>query len=654
MAEAGFNIYSYPHLKVGVNCQSLNKALAMNRRQNGTDIKRLLVYLSVLSVLVVNIFSLSPAFAQPGSDRQLADQYFINFEFDKAAVIYDKLFDKDPMGVYPNYLRTLVALKNYSEAEKMVKKMIKKSSSGNFPVASQTYQVDLGFVYESAGDMNKAKQTYEKAIKTLQPDQGQIISLANAFYSHQNWDYALATYLEGKRLLKGFYSFYFETAEIYFQKQDYPKMIDEYLNSVEENVAYQQNVQNILQNRLGNDPDGSRNNLLRQALLRRIQRNADQPVFSEMLIWLFVQQKDFESAFTQAKALDKRQREDGSRIISLASMAVTNLNYETGIKAYQYVVDKGPDNPNYIHARMELLNTLNKKITENNSYTKEDLLKLQRDYNTTLNELGRNATTAPLIRSLAHLEAFYLDHPDTAIVILEEAITYQGIRNITKAECKLELGDVYLFTGNVWDSDLLYAQVDKSFKNDPIGQEAKYRRARLDYFRGNFTWAQAQLDVLKSATSQLIANDALSLSLLIQDNIDTDTTSYELLLYSAADLLSYRNKNDDALLLLDSLQQKWPAHSIIPHAIYKKALIFDAKRNYAIEDSLLREVADNYPDGVLADDALFKRGLLYEEKLNDKNKAKELYEALLTQYPGSLFAVEARKRFRALRGDVIN
>ncbi len=630
------------------------KSINQDTHSNKPSREKFLVSTVVILTILINMVLVLSAFSQSSGDRILADQYFNNGEFDKAAVLYDKLYDKEPFAIYPNYLRTLLNLKDYTEAEKVVKKIIKRASSNNNPQSAFSFQVDLGFVYQSTGDDGKAKQTYDKLVKSLQPDQSQIITLASAFYSHQNWDYALATYTEGKRLLRGYYSFFFETAEIYFQKQDYPKMIEEYLGAVEENVSYQQNVQNILQSRLGNDPDGTRNNALRQALLRRIQRSSDQTVFSEMLIWFFVQQKDFESAFIQAKALDKRQREDGSRIMSLASLAATNLQYETAIKSYQYVVDKGADNVNYIPARMELLNTQNKKITENNTYTKEDLAKLERDYVATLNELGRNSTTAPLIRGLAHLETFYLDRPDTSISLLEEAISYPGLRVLTQAECKLELGDAYLFTGNVWDSDLLYAQVDKSFKNDPIGQEAKFRRARLDYYRGNFSWSQAQLDVLKSATSQLIANDALSLSLLIQDNIDTDSTSYELLLYSAADLLSYRNKNDEALLLLDSLQAKWPTHGIIPFAIYKKAMIYDAKRNFALEDSLLREVADNYADGVLADDALYKRGLLYEEKLNNKEKAKELYEVLLTKYPGSLFAVDARKRFRALRGDVLN
>lgn len=212
------------------------------------------------------------------------------------------------------------ALRNYDAAEKLVKNISKKNPENT------AYAVDLGFVYESKGDINKAKQTYDKTIKSLQPDQGQIMNLANAFFSHQNWDYALATYTEGKKLMRNIYSFNFETAEVYFQKQEYEKMIDEYLNAVAENQVYLQSVQNILQSRIGNDPDNSRSTLLRQALLRRTQRDPDQSIFSEMLIWLFVQQKDFESAFIQAKALDKRLREDGSRVMNIGSMSEANLD----------------------------------------------------------------------------------------------------------------------------------------------------------------------------------------------------------------------------------------------------------------------------------------------------------------------------------------
>jgi tetratricopeptide (TPR) repeat protein len=584
----------------------------------------------------------------PTGNRQLADQYMNNFEYEKAAALYDNLYDKDPFSTYPNYLKCLVALKKYDDAEKLVKNISKKNP-GN-----PAYAVDLGFIYESKGDQAKAKQAYDKAIKSLQPDQGQIISLANAFFAKQNWDYALATYTEGKRLMRNIYSFNFETAEVYFQKQEYEKMIDEYLNAVAENQAFLQSVQNILQARIGNDPDNTRSTLLRQALLRRTQHDPDQTIFSDMLIWLFVQQKDFESAFMQAKALDKRMREDGSRVMNIGSMSEANLDYPAAIKCYQYVVEKGKDNANYIPARMQLLDVRNKNITTDGSYTKEDLLKLESEYKTTLSELGKDATTAPLISGLAHLEAFYLDNTDSAIINLEDAIEYPGISKSVQAKCKLELADIYLFTGNVWDSDLLYAQVDKSFKNDPLGQEAKFRGARLDYFRGDFLWAEAQLNVLKTATSQLIANDALALALLISDNPGPDSSFDALTVYSKADLLNYRNKKDEALATLDSLMSSFPAHSLIQYSLYKKATIMDSKKNYVEEDSLLKKVGEEYEDGVLADDALFHRAELYEKRFKDNAKAMELYQELLTKFPGSLYVVDARKRFRTLRGDALN
>ena len=229
--------------------------------------------------------------------------------------------------------------------------------------------------------------------------------------------------------------------------------------------------------------------------------------------------KDFSSAFIQAKALDKRLREDGTRVITLGNLAMANQQYDAAIQCYEYVVSKGPDNGQYLPARMELLQARNRKLTSGNTYTRPELVQLESDYLSTLNELGRTGRTAQLVRGLAHLRAFYLDQPDSAASDLEAAIDLPGISRQSQAECKLELGDILLFIGNVWDSDLLYAQVDKDFKNDPLGQEAKFRSARLDYFRGDFLWAQSQLDVLKSATSQLIANDALALSLLISDNI---------------------------------------------------------------------------------------------------------------------------------------
>lgn len=600
------------------------------------------------SFVVLLLLCVMSSLAQSGQDRQLADQYMNNAEYEKAAQLYDKLMDRDPFGTYGQYYKCLIALKDYDVAEKLVKKMIKRQDS------NPSYLVDLGYIYAQQDAPDKARTQYEKAIKSLKPDQSQVLILANAFVSRQELDLALNTYLEGKKLMQGIYGFFFETAEVYYQKGDYEKMTNEYLDAVADNAMMQQNVLNILQARMGIDPENSRTDLLRTSLLRRIQKSPEKTEFSEMLIWLFIQQKDFESALIQAKAIDKRMKEDGSRVISLASLASANGNYDAAIKGYQYVIEKGTDNINYIPARMEMLNTLNKKITVNNTYTQADLVNLEKDYLTTLAELGRNGRTVSLIKGLAHLRAFYLNNIDSAAADLEAAIEYPNTPAQSKADCKLELGDIYLFSGNVWDSDLLYAQVDKDFKHDELGQEAKFRGARLDYFRGDFLWAQAQLDVLKTATSQLIANDALSLSLLISDNMGLDSTTDALMLYAQADLLSYRNQNDDALVMLDSIHILFPTHSLVDDAWYKEAQIMDIKHNWKAEDSLYEKILQYDSASVIADDALYQRAMLHETKLNDKAKALELYQSLIVNYPGSVFVVDARKRYRALRGDLVN
>jgi tetratricopeptide (TPR) repeat protein len=258
------------------------------------------------------------------------------------------------------------------------------------------------------------------------------------------------------------------------------------------------------------------------------------------------------------------------------------------------------------------------------------------------------------MRYLAHLEAFYLDEIEKSIDLLNNAVDMPGVRPALKADCKIELGDILLFSGNVWDATLLYSQVDYDFKNDPLGHLAKYKNARLSYYIGEFGWAKAQLDVLKAATSKLIANDAMELSLLISDNIDIDSSYTALSYYSKADLLMYRNKLDEALVTLDSIQMVALWHPLHDEVLFKKGEIMLKKGDFEAADSLFAKVVEMYPDDILADNALMIRAGLYERQFGDIDMAMQLYEKVMFDYTGSLFVVEARKRYRELRGDILN
>ncbi len=608
---------------------------------------KLKVFFKCIVCFCIVIFNYTNSSAQ-NTDEQLAQQYFEKGEFDKASDIYQKLFNSNPNSeYYDGYTSCLLELKDFKTAEKFIKKQIKRNPD------NLTLIVDLGTVYKKQGDEEKAKKEYERAIDNLSQNQDQILDLAACFRAKKELDYAIKTYLRGRRIMRGFYSFNYELAEAYNSKGEIELMINEYLDLLDQSESYLQSVQNALQTDINEDNGGKKTEILKTQLLKRVQSNSDRTVYSDMLIWLFTQQKDFESAFVQTKALDKRQKLDGAKLMALAKICIANQQYDVAIKCYEYVVSKGKENYYYSGARTEMVNALYTKITTMSNYTKADIVSLENTYLTTINELGKSASTVPIIRGLAHLKAFYLNKSEEAIYLLEEAI------NICKnqkdaAECKLELGDILVFTGEMWESSLLFSQVEKMFKQEPIGQEAKFRNARLSFYRGDFAWAQAQLNVLKASTSKLIANDAIDLALLIADNTTIDTNLVPLQMYARADLLFYRNLDSLSVLSLDSISKEFPAHSLSDDILFKKYKIAMKKFQYENGASHLQAILDGYSMDVLADDALFKLAALNELYLKNKDKAKQLYEDLLTKYPGSLYTVEARKRFRRLRGDTIN
>lgn len=435
----------------------------------------------------------------------------------------------------------------------------------------------MGNLYQIAGDSAKAIQQYESVLKQLEPGVEVITETANAFLSKHQQDYAIKTYLKGRKILNNPYLFNAELGEIYALKRDFQAMFSEYIDLLLLNESYMATVQQSVQNVMDDDPINKKSDYFKSFLLKKIQENPDKAILAELLIWHHTQRKEFDAAFIQSKALDKRQKEEGARIFNLAGIIASNQKYDLAVKCYQYVIDKGKESRYYIDAKIKLAETLNEKITKSN-YTAKDLTELEAHYKSTLEDLGKNASTIKLMRGLAHLQAFYLYKTDDAIALLQECTEMQraGLREI--AESKLELGDVLVFTGEVWEATLLYSQVDKQFKHDALGQEAKYRNAKLSYYIGEFDWAEAQLNVLKTATSEFIANDALYLALLIDDNTTMDTSTAALQLFARADLLFYQNKENEALAALDSINLLYPKHSLSDDILYKRGQIASKKK----------------------------------------------------------------------------
>ncbi|MEM9547111.1 MAG: tetratricopeptide repeat protein [Bacteroidota bacterium] len=591
-------------------------------------------------ILLITSFSLGLT----AQDSRLANQYYQSGEYEKAANMYLKLFNKTKKNDYyfNRYIESLIAIEEYEEAEKGIKEQIK-----NRPQDAQLY-VTYGNLYEKQFDPQNADKQYKRAIENMTPDIGMISRIGSSFSSLAKYDLAIEVYEKGEELIDRPNTFAYNLADLYRRKGNNAKMIEAYLNSVE---RFSKNIKNLI-NTLQRYLDDEGYVELQKQLYERIQEDESNDLYNEILAWTFITRKEYKRAFRQARSVDRRNEENGGRVFEIAEIAYNDKDYDVAIEAFEYItLNKGENSSYYLDAKRGLLNAKKNKITGNYNYTKEDLLSLKSEYKSFLDEFGRNRQTALFMSEFADFEALYLNELDTAIIILQEMISFAGVDKYVVANGKLNLADYLLMQGDVWESTLLYSQVDKEMKEGVLGERARFRNALLSYYRGDFEWAQEQFDILKTATSKLISNDAIDRSVFIMDNLGLDTTDVPLKMYATAEQLTFQNRFEEAFQKMDSILILFPEHGLEDDILYTKANIFYKQKKYDDAIAAYDTIIANYPEEIRADNSLFELAELYEKVLGKPEKAKELYEKLFLDFSGSTYAVEARKRFRILRGD---
>jgi tetratricopeptide (TPR) repeat protein len=586
---------------------------------------------------------------QNNSADKLALQYFEQKEFEKANVYFEDLYNKAPDSWYSVYFKSLLGAKDFSTAEKITKRQLKQNKNNVY------LYVYLARIYRLQNDTKKEKDLLEKSIKELLAIHPYLQNLTAVFLEDNLYDYAIQAYNKGRKTSSE-YPYFYERADVYKLKNDLVAMINEYLDALEFSESEFQTVKMNLQNSLGYDDDegGIKNPLLKQELQKRIQKNPDKIILIEFLIFIQNQQKDFEGAFVQSRSLDKRLKEEGQRINDLARICVSNKKWDVAKRCYDYIIEKGPNNPFYDIAVIDGLNAEYLALTDKPQPKQEELLTLEQKLAKACNDYKQNFYNAPLVKNLAVLKAYYLNKSEEAITLLDDFISQPGLDIATKANFKTLLGDIYLIHGEIWEASLLYSQVEKDFKYEAIGQEAKFKNAKLSFYAGDFAWSKTQADVLKGATTKLISNDALDLSLIITDAIGVDTNDVPLKLFSSAELMILQHKYNQAIARMDSINLLFNNNTLVDDIYFKKAQIYFTLGKFTDAELMYKNIIEYYPTELYGDDAQFKLAELYENNLNDKEKAKKAYEDVLINYPGSVFTGEARKRFRELRGDKLN
>lgn len=595
--------------------------------------------MSLFRILFLILLS-GPLFAQ---NAELANSFFRKGEYEKAIMLYEPLLESNP--IRQDYFKSLLTcyqqLEKYEEADRLLNQQLE-----NFPNQIYLY-VELGYNRQLQGKPEEAEAYYERSMQFIEQNPSYAFVIGRTFRQNHLLDYALRTYQRGKELNPNLNTEISE-AQIYGERGDIDKMFTLYLDLVDKNENYYSTAQRFMGSFVSNDKTDPNNIMLRRQLLKRAQAEPKNS-WNILLSWLFMQQGDFDKALVQEKSLYRRNPGNAERIEEIGRLAYDFDDLETSKQAFEFIrsleQENGLDPDTRLRADIYLLKIENEYIESD-----EDRGRLNAKYLELLAQYGRNLQSLVLQVAYAEFLTYSYGAPDQAIEILRSALELNPPKP-ERGMLEITIADIQVFSGEFNQALVMYSKIQYDFKNSPLAQEARFKVARTSYFKGDFTWAQNQLKVLKSSTSQLIANDAMKLSLKISNNFDKDSLNEGLRLFAKTELLEFQRKYETALDTLSLVLDEHKGRAIEDDALLKQGALLTRLGDYRGAENSLLNLLTTYPESLLIDECLFSLGQLYENQLGEIDKAKEMYERIIFEYPSSIYLVEARKAFRRLRGD---
>ncbi|MES2703792.1 MAG: tetratricopeptide repeat protein [Bacteroidota bacterium] len=570
-----------------------------------------------------------------------ARQLMTEKKYDQALDIYSGLYNQFPDSLYTEYFKALITAQKYKVAEKVVEKQMGRNKD-------PLMHVDLGVVYDKQKKDSKAKEQFDGVVQLVNGDMILTDRIVKAFTAAEKDDYALKTYERATQLLGAPYFYSRQMAVLYAKVDDLDKAVDAVLAGAPGQFVNIENSKTQLLEILGTSP--KKLQLAQKAIIKKINEQPENIHFAELLTWIYTQKDDWDGALIQIRAIDERNKEGGKRLIDLAHVAANAKQYDVAVKAYDEVIEQGKELPYYATAKSEKLNVAFARLKNNPAFTQAEVSELIRQYEEFLAEFPKyySAQTAA---DYANVNALYGNNVQKGIDILQKALNEPDTRRNTAGAFKLQLGDYYVLAGKMWDASLTYSQVDKEFRQDAMGEDARFRNSKLAYYRGDFDWAQKQLSILKSATSDLIANDAIYLSVLITENVE-DSNFVPLERFAYAGLLLFQNRDSVAEKLLDSLTKTYPKHPLNDDIIMLRADIAFKHHEYAKAVDYLKSIVELYGKDVLGDDAVYKLAEIHFNNLGKKDLGKNYYEQLIIDYPGSTYVQAARLKLYEINNPI--
>lgn len=588
--------------------------------------KKLLLHIALFFSLV--------GFSQ---NEQLAQYYYDKGDFEKALVSYQELSNSLPSNpfYFQRKIDCMQQLLQYDPAEKEIQSRLARSNQA-------TLLVELGYNFQLQKNDAKAKKYYDEAVERIRKNPNEVYGIANAFEKKVLLEYALKSYLTASEIVPTF-DFKYQTALLYGQLGNTDQMIANFLEEAFENQQSAMMIQNQLTRYMSKDDDSKFNESLRKALIVRVQKNQD-VFWNQFLSWFYMQQKEFGKAFIQEKAIYKRNPESLTNILSLGQFAIEEGNQEVATEVMNYVWENTTDTELIVRAHSYLLQMKMEKAQE------KDFAAIDAQFDALLKQYGITPVTLSLQLKQAHFASFIMKNPTEGKAIIKRAMEMQ-LNQFDQAQCKMELADILLSEEKFNQALLYYSQIQENLQNNVLSHEASLKSAKTSYFKTDFEWALKQFKELKSASTQLIANDALEYFLLINDNTVADSTQTALKQFAKGDYLLYQNRNQEAITQFQQILKSFKGQEIESVTLLRLGRMYEKLGDYTQALAQYQDIIANHSDGIYVDEALYFSADIYNKQLQQPDKAKALYEKIIFGHQDSIYFIDARRKFRELRGD---
>jgi len=569
---------------------------------------------------------------------QLALDYFEKGEFEKAVTLYEEIHAKQSNNLFffEKLLQCYRQLQQFDKAENLIEKRKQKYNQ-------PTMQIELGYNFQLQKQQDKANKYYQLALDEIQKEPNYAYQLGSNFEKKTLLDWAIKAYELGQKFNPNL-NFDYQMALLQGQMGNVELMIDKLFDYAYAKPEFVPTVQSFLSRFLMENANESFPAYVKKTLLIRTQKTPD-IFWNQFLSWFYVQQKEYDKAFVQERAIYKRNPESFYEIVTLAQMAIEDNQDETAKTILAFVLENTSD----VGFQMQAHHFLMKMKIEN--ATAKEYPQIQLELQELVKKFGVSPYSLKLQLLLANFEAFYRNQPKNAIEQLQK--TLELPLNLREAAAvKMELADIMVFDEKFNQAILYYAQVEDNLKNDELAHEASMKMAKANYYKTDFEWTLQQVKNLKQSSSLLIANDAIELFMLIQDNSVEDSTKTALTAFAKADLKLYQKKKDEALQAFLTILEKHKGESIQDITLLRIAQIYEQKKQFDLALNYYNKILTDHADGIFVDEALYFSAEIYRIELNQPEKAKPLYERMVLNHPDSIYFTNSRINYRILRGDV--